>query len=96
MCYDAVAFHEASRTDRIRAVYQHACLRYIMGEKTTNATLRERFGISSANSAVVSRLLGDALKAGVIVIEDETTGPRHRAYLPYWAAPAENGTSQFN
>ena len=87
-------FKEMSRADRIRAVYQHASLRYIMGEKTTNATLRERFGISSANSAVVSRLLGDALKADVIVMEDETTGPRRRAYLPYWAAPAENGTSQ--
>ena len=88
-------FTEMARADRIRAVYQHACLRYIMGEKTTNATLRERFGISSANSAVVSRLLGDALKVGVIVMEDETAGARHRAYLPYWAAPAENGTGQF-
>lgn len=88
-------FKQMSTADRIRAVYQHSCLRYIMGEKTTNATLRERFGIASANSAVVSRLLRDALKAGVIVIEDEAAGPRSRAYLPYWAAPAENGAQQF-
>ncbi len=80
-------FKEMSRADRVRAVYQHSCLRYIMGEKTTNATLRQRLGISSANSAVVSRLLGDALKAGAIVIEDEAAGPRRRAYLPFWAAP---------
>ncbi|MXZ26973.1 MAG: transcriptional regulator [Gammaproteobacteria bacterium] len=79
-------FKEMSKMDRIRAVYQHSCLRYIMGEKTTNATLRERFGISNANSAVVSRLLGDALKAGVIVIEDEAAGFRSRAYIPFWAA----------
>ena len=80
-------FKEMSKADRVRAVYQHSCLRYVMGEKTTNSTLRQRLGISSANSAVVSRLLGDALKAGAIVIEDEAAGPRRRAYLPFWAAP---------
>ena len=84
-------FKDMSRTDRMRAVYQHASLRYIMGQKTTNATLRERFGISPANSAVVSRLLGDALKAGAIVKENEAAGPRSRAYLPFWAVP----TGQF-
>ena len=88
-------FKEMSRSDKIRAVYQHACLHYIMGEKTTNATLRARFDISSANSAVASRLLRDALKAGVITIEDEAAGPRNRAYLPFWAAAAENGTGKF-
>ena len=80
-------FKEMSKANKIRAVYQHASLRYVMGQKTTNATLRERFGISSANSAVVSRLLGDALKAGAIIKEDEAAGPRNRAYLPFWAGP---------
>ena len=80
-------FKEMSRANKIRAVYQHASLRYVMGQKTTNATLRERFGISSTNSAVVSRLLGDALKAGAIIKEDEAAGPRNRAYLPFWAGP---------
>ena len=88
-------FKDMARADRIRAVYQHSCLRYIMGEKTTNATLRERFGISSGNSAVVSRLLGDALKAGVIVVENAAAGPRSRAYLPFWAAPADNEIGRF-
>lgn len=61
----------------------------------TTAALMRRFGISSANSAVVSRLLGDALKSGVIVVENAAAGPRSRAYLPFWAAPAENGIGQF-
>lgn len=81
-------FKDMSRANKIRAVYQHASLRYVMGRKTTNATLRERFGISSTNSAVVSRLLGDALKAGAIIKEDEAAGPRNRAYLPFWADPS--------
>ncbi len=83
------------KRDRIRAVYQHACLRYVMGERTTNATLRERFDIPSRNAAIASRLLGDALEAGVIVVEDQRAGLRSRAYLPFWAAPAENGFGDF-
>ena len=77
-----------SRADRIRAVYQHACLRYVVGEKTGNASVRERFGISSQNAVAASRLLSEALKAGVVVIEEPEAGAKRRNYLPYWAAPA--------
>ena len=63
-----------------------------MGEKTSNATLRERFGISVRNAAAASRLLGDALKAGMIVVEDPEAGARRRSYLPFWAAPPTNGS----
>ena len=81
-----------TKRDRIRAVYQHACLRYVMSERTTNATLRERLGISSRNAAVASRLLNDALQAGMIVIADPSTGPRYRSYLPFWAVTPSNET----
>ncbi|MYJ52128.1 MAG: transcriptional regulator [Gammaproteobacteria bacterium] len=77
-----------SRASKVRAVYQHACLRYVMGEKTSNASLRERFGISAQNAAAASRLLGEALKQGVIVIEEPEAGAKSRSYLPYWAAPS--------
>ena len=76
---------DMNKADRERAVYLHACLRYVMREKTTNATLRQRFGIASRNAAVASRLLNEALEAGVIVIEDPTAGKRSRSYLPFWA-----------
>lgn len=79
-----------SRADRVRAVYQHACLRYVMGEQTSNATLRERFGISGRNAAAASRLLGEALEAGMIVVQDPEAGTRRRSYLPFWAAPPAN------
>ena len=81
---------DMTRADRLRAVYQHACLRHVMGEKTSNATLRERFGIAGRNAAAASRLLSEALKAGNIVIEDSEVGTRSRAYLPFWAAPHVN------
>ena len=31
------------REERVRAIYLHACLRYVTDEKTTNASVRERF-----------------------------------------------------
>jgi len=34
---------EMDRNDRIRACHQNCCLCYVMNEKTTNESLRERF-----------------------------------------------------
>ena len=56
------------KTERIRACYMHACLRYATGRSMNNASLRERFDISKENSAQASRLLKEALDSRVIVI----------------------------
>jgi len=34
---------DMSRKDKVRACYQHCCLKYVSNEKMTNASLRERF-----------------------------------------------------
>ena len=81
---------DMDKPDQVRAVYLHACLRHVMRKKTTNATLRQRFGIDSWNAAIVSRLLNEAVEADMIVIEDPAAGTRSRSYLPFWAAPTEN------
>ncbi|MCY4326162.1 MAG: MloB, partial [Rhodobacteraceae bacterium] len=86
---------DMNRADRVRAVYLHACLRHVMREKTSNPSLRQRFGITEGNAAIASRLLNEAIAAGMIVIEDPTAGRRSRAYLPFWAAPTANGTENF-
>ena len=65
-----------------------------MREKTTNATLRQRFGIASPNAAVASRLLNEAVEAGVIAIEDPAVGKRSRSYLPFWASPPVEGARE--
>jgi predicted HTH transcriptional regulator len=83
--YAPRAFADMSRSERIEAVYLHTALRYVSGEATTNSSLRERFGIAEKNSAQASRLLSDALEAGLIVIEDEASGNRSRRYIPFWA-----------
>ena len=79
-------FSDMDKQERIRACYQHACLRYVLNQSMTNASLRSRFGISAKGSAQASRLIRDSLDAGVIVMRDPDAGFRSRAYLPFWAA----------
>jgi ATP-dependent DNA helicase RecG len=73
-----------AKTDRIRAVYLHACLRYVQREAMTNTSLRERFGIDPKNSATASRLLKEAQEAGVIHLMDPEAPPKLRKYVPEW------------
>lgn len=75
------------KADRVRACYLHACLRYVTRQPMTNASLRQRLGIADQNIATASRLLAEAVEAGVIVIADPEAGTRIRSYIPFWAAP---------
>lgn len=84
-------FQAMSKDERIQACYWHACLcHHTNSSSMTNATLRERFGITVKNAAQVSRLLSMAVQAGVIAVRDPSAGTKSRAYLPYWAS--ENGS----
>ena len=73
------------KSERIRACYQHACLRWVMKQPTNNASVRARFGFEDDQVAVVSRLLGEAVAEGVISIRDPFVGSKNRTYLPFWA-----------
>jgi predicted HTH transcriptional regulator len=76
---------EMDKADRIRACYLHACLKWVLRGQMTNASLRERFGIQEKNKATASRLIREALDAGVIRLVNDDAGDRFRAYLPFWA-----------
>ncbi|MBT9556530.1 MAG: hypothetical protein IV100_10900 [Myxococcales bacterium] len=73
------------RSERQRACYQHACLRYVMRQPMTNSSLRQRFGIEAKNAAIASRLIRDALDAGLLVLEDDDAAKSERRYQPWWA-----------
>lgn len=75
------------RPDRVLAVYQHACLRYVSNEHTNNASIRARFGIAERNKALASRIIREAVDNGVIAPYDPGAGPRTMRYVPYWADP---------
>ena len=73
------------RTDRVRAVYLHACLRYVNREYVTNTSVRGRFGIEVRNSAKASRLISESVGQGAIVPDDPTSAPKLMRYVPWWA-----------
>lgn len=75
------------KEDRVRAVYLHACLRYVNQEYLTNTSVRQRFGIAPKNIATASRLIREAVEAGVIVPYDPEAAPKLMRYVPAWAAP---------
>ncbi len=77
---------EMNKDDKIRAIYQHACLKWVSNDFMTNQTLRQRFSIEQKNYSMASRLIKDALLEGVIKEADEDNKSRKYAkYLPYWA-----------
>ena len=62
---------QMGKADRIRACYLHACLRYVQRSFMTNTTIRERFGLDLKNSATASRLIKEAVTAGMVKPQDE-------------------------
>ncbi|HEY3283118.1 MAG TPA: ATP-binding protein [Armatimonadota bacterium] len=75
-----------SPSDRVRACYQHTCLRYVSSHETTNGSLRQRFQIEERNRAQVSRILRDTVEKGLIRPRDPDSSSRRMAsYVPYWA-----------
>ncbi|MBO4633722.1 MAG: putative DNA binding domain-containing protein [Lentisphaeria bacterium] len=79
-------FQEMTRTDRIRACYQHVALRYVMHEAATNQTLRDRFKLPEDKASTISAVMGQAVKESKIKVDEAAGGGRKYArYLPYWA-----------
>ena len=50
------------KSDKTRACYQHASLRYIQRDNMTNTSLRERFDIDKKNISMVSKIINETLK----------------------------------
>lgn len=84
--YGPKPFEAMDREDRIRACYQHCVLRYVLSERMTNQSLRERFGLTENKNVTVSQIIAATIDSGLIV-PDETAGDsrRYARYLPFWA-----------
>ena len=75
-----------SKDDRIRACYQHCCLKYISSETMTNKSLRERFGISASNYPMASRIINDTTSCKFIKNPNILGKSKKMArYVPFWA-----------
>ncbi|WP_060825106.1 ATP-binding protein [Sulfurospirillum cavolei] len=76
---------DMDKSDKTRACYQHASLRYIQRDYMTNTSLRERFDIDKKNISMVSKIINETLKEKKIFIYDESVGSKARKYIPWWA-----------
>lgn len=79
-------FADMSKSDRIRACYQHCCLQYVSNQRMSNQTLRERFRLSESKTATVSIIIGATKEEGWIKPDiSDTSSTRYARYLPFWA-----------
>jgi predicted HTH transcriptional regulator len=78
--------NDLDKREKIRACYQHSCLKWVSNEKMTNQSLRTRFSIDDKNAAIASRIIKDTFEAGMIKEDDPNNKSRkHRSYVPFWA-----------
>lgn len=79
------ALKDWSEEERIWTIYIHTVFAYLSGEASSNASVRERLGISEGNKAIASRLIASAIDKGKIKLLDSSSGVKNRKYVPYWA-----------
>jgi len=78
--------NEMDKKDKIRACYQHTCLKHVSNERMTNQSLRQRFDISDQNYPMASRIITDTIEAGLIKDYDPSSkSKRNASYVPFWA-----------
>ncbi len=84
--YGHIPFGDMSKKDKVRACYQHCSLKFLMNERMTNQTLRERFDLPESRADVVSGIIKNAVDEDLIKLEDpESASRRYARYVPYWA-----------
>lgn len=67
-------------------VYLHTVFKKLeVSESVSNASLRKRLGMAESQVSTISKLYKHALESGLVVIEDESVGPKFKRYVPFWA-----------
>jgi predicted HTH transcriptional regulator len=82
--YPKKTFAEMAKDDRIRACYQHCCLKYMDNEKMTNQSFRERMGIEEKNYPMASKIIKETVNAGLIREYRINQSRKFTSYVPYW------------
>ncbi len=84
--YSHQAFASMSKQDRIRACYQHCCLMYVMRNRMTNQSLRNRFKLPETKTTLATQIISAALDAKLIKLDDsDSVSRRYAKYIPCWA-----------
>jgi len=78
-------FDDMTTTERVHACYLHSCLRYLIHDYMSNASLRERFGLTDKQIARASRIISSTKKKGLIGPAEEGLSNKFAKYIPHWA-----------
>lgn len=79
-------FEAMDKADRIRACYQHCALKYVMSERMTNQTLRQRFRLPESKSVIASQTIAATVDAHLIKPDEKGSSSKKFArYVPIWA-----------
>jgi len=78
-------FKDMDSEEKVRAAYLHCVLKYLDRTPMNNTTLRERFGIDEKNSAVISRIIKQAVQDNRVKAYDASVGSKAMRYVPIWA-----------
>lgn len=79
------SFKSMSTDERVRACYQHACLKFLSNESMNNQCLRERFKLSEGSNSAVSKIIAAALEQGYIKTgKAKSESSKHNVYIPHW------------
>ena len=84
--YAQKPFSKWNLEEKLSAAYYHACLFYYSaGKAMTNESLRNRYGLSSKDKSLVSRIIRVSVERGLLKPQSETASDKNRSYVPYWA-----------
>jgi predicted HTH transcriptional regulator len=84
--YGPKDFEHMDRADRIRACYQHCALKWVMRQRMTNQSLRERFQLPESKSAIASQVIAATTEVGLVKLDEKVgTSRKYARYLPFWA-----------
>jgi ATP-dependent DNA helicase RecG len=77
---------DMDRAERVRACYQHCCLKYVMDERMNNQSLRKRFHLPESKIAIVSQAIAATVEEGKVKLDEKVgTSRRFARYVPFWA-----------
>jgi ATP-dependent DNA helicase RecG len=84
--YGPRTLENMDREDRIRACYQHCALKWMMSDRMTNQSLRERFHLPKSKAAITSQIIAATIDSGLIKPDEKAgTSRKCAGYLPFWA-----------
>ena len=83
--YSPKNLREMTSEDKVRACYQHCCLKYVSNEMMTNESLRSRFKIAEKNYPTASKIISETIATKLIKPFDPNNKSKRIAkYIPFW------------